>query len=86
MKSILIEVLGWTGGLCLLYAYYRISSGRWNGRSKPYLLFNIAGSFFFALNSGFHEAYPSAALNIIWAAIAIRLLASRGPSQASGTT
>lgn len=74
MTGILIDVLGWIGALLLLYAYARVSSGSWNGQSRPFQGCNIAGSILFIVNSGFHGAYPSVFVNIVWAAIAIRTL------------
>ena len=72
--AVLIDIIGWIGAGMLLYAYARVSSGRWSGRSVPFQLLNVGGSIGFIVNSGYHGAYPSVFVNIIWAAIALRVL------------
>jgi hypothetical protein len=66
---ILIEVIGWAGALLILTSYALLSSGRLEGRSRPYQLLNFTGSACFVLNSGYNGAWPSAALNLIWMGI-----------------
>ncbi len=39
------------------------------GRSPLYQWMNIAGATGFVINSGYHGAIPSAALNVIWVLI-----------------
>jgi hypothetical protein len=75
--ALAVDVLGWIGAALLLYAYARVSAGTWTGQSRWFQVCNIAGSMLFIVNSGYHGAYPSVFVNIVWAAIALRVL-SRG--------
>ena len=69
--SLVVDILGWIGAVLLLYGYARVSSGKWTGSTRGYQVVNIAGSILFIVNSGYHGAYPSVAVNIIWAGIAL---------------
>ena len=71
---LIVDILGWIGATLLLYAYLQVSAGRWQGQARPYQVLNVAGSILFIINSGYHQAYPSVFVNIIWSAIAIRTL------------
>ena len=64
--SVAAEVIGWAGAGCLLLAYQ---------------LLNLAGAAGLTVNAVVHHAWPSAALNLLWAAIGIAALAraSRSP-------
>ena len=44
--------------------------GRLTGRSPAFQWMNLAGAAGFVVNSGYHGAVPSAALNVVWMAIA----------------
>ena len=72
--SLVIDILGWIGAALLLYAYARVSAGRWSGQSRVFQYFNIAGSLLFIVNSGYHGAYPSMFVNIVWAGIGLAML------------
>jgi len=69
-----IEIVGWTGALLILIAYALLSTGRLQGRSRPYQWLNLAGSLGFVLNSGWNGAWPSAALNLVWMGIGVATL------------
>jgi hypothetical protein len=68
--ELLIEIAGWVGAGLILLAYALVSAGRIEARSVPFQLMNLVGAAGFVLNSGFHGAWPSAILNIIWIGIA----------------
>ena len=55
-------------GLFLL-SYILVSTGRLHGQSRAYQWLNVVGAVGFVINSGWNGAYPSAAVNVIWAAI-----------------
>jgi len=74
-STLIIDVLGWIGACLLLFAYLQVSAGRWHGHSRLFQLLNVAGSLLFILNSGYHGAYPSVFVNIVWAGIAVVTLA-----------
>jgi hypothetical protein len=78
--ELLIEIAGWVGAGLILLAYALVSAGRIEARSVPFQLMNLVGAAGFVLNSGFHGAWPSAILNIIWigiAAVSLARLAGR---------
>lgn len=71
MTEILIEAAGWTGAVLILGAYILLSLGRLQGNSPAYQWANVIGAAGFILNSGYHGAIPSVAINILWVAIGI---------------
>jgi hypothetical protein len=80
MTELLVEIAGWIGAGLILLAYALVSSGRIEARSVSFQLLNLLGAAGFVVNSGFHGAWPSAILNVIWIGIAAVSLArmSRG--------
>ena len=72
--TLLVDILGWIGAVMLLYAYMQVSSGRWTGQTRFFQVLNVGGSILFIINSGFHGAYPSVFVNIVWSAVAFRTL------------
>ena len=68
--ELLIEVVGWIGAGLILLGYALVSSGRIQARSASFQLMILAGAAGFVLNSGFHGAWPSTILNVIWIGIA----------------
>ncbi|MEV4894013.1 hypothetical protein AB0K48_31965 [Nonomuraea sp. NPDC055795] len=69
--ELLLDALGWLGAAALLYGYAMVSSGRMSGDGLPYQVINLFGSVSLMINSGYEAAWPSAALNLIWAGIGI---------------
>lgn len=61
-----MEVAGWAGALLILGAYFLLSFGRLTPRSRLFQIMNIAGAVGFIVNSSWHGAIPSAALNVVW--------------------
>lgn len=68
---LIIEILGWTGSLLVLVAYAMNMNKKLPADSLTYYLLNIAGSAFLIINTAFHHAYPSMAVNIIWVFIPV---------------
>ncbi|NNM76131.1 hypothetical protein HJG53_04305 [Sphingomonas sp. ID1715] len=66
-----IEIIGWIGAGLILLAYLLLSAGRIPARSVIYQALNLLGAIAFVINSGWNGAIPSAALNVVWAGIAI---------------
>ena len=73
--ELLVEIVGWIGAGLILLGYALVSSGRIQARSVSFQLMNLLGAAGFVLNSGFHGAWPSAILNVIWIGIAAVSLA-----------
>lgn len=69
--DLLLDVVGWLGAGLLLYGYAMVSSSRISGDGMPYQLINLIGSVSLMINSAYNAAWPSAGLNLIWAAIGI---------------
>ncbi len=84
MTPIWVEIAGWGGALLILVAYGLLTAGRIAAASPAYQAMNLAGAVGFIVNSGWNGAIPSAALNVIWAGIAlvalIRLRRRPGPA------
>lgn len=69
-----VEILGWLGAAMVVAAYAIVSYGRISGRNGLYQALNIAGALLLALNTAWHHAWPSAAVNVIWMFIAVGAL------------
>ena len=69
--AILIEVAGWIAAVVILASYMLISTNRLSGQSRTYQWMNVVGSALFVINTGWHGAIPSAALNAIWCAVGL---------------
>lgn len=50
----------------ILGAYFLLSVGRLESRSPAFQWMNVAGALGFIVNSGWHGAIPSTALNVVW--------------------
>lgn len=70
-QRIIIDVLGWIGSILVVAAYALNISGRLNSNSNFYLWANLVGSVCLIVNTLFHDAIPSAVVNIVWVGIAI---------------
>lgn len=64
--ALAVEIAGWAGALLILGAYLLVSAGRLTGRSPLFQWMNVTGAAGFVINSGWHGAVPSTALNIVW--------------------
>ncbi len=75
--SKLIEIVGWVGAIVVIAAFGGVSYGWVDGRSRLYQALNIVGGLLLAVNTAWHRAWPSVAVNIIWTAIAVGALMAR---------
>ncbi len=71
MTHILIEIIGWAAALLILASYVMLSLGKLEARGRIYQWMNVVGAVGFVLNSSYNGAIPSAAVNIVWAAIGL---------------
>ena len=71
---LLIESIGWVGAGLILIAYLLVSAGRLSGQSAVFQWMNVAGAAGFIVNSGYHGAVPSTALNVVWLMIGLATL------------
>ena len=70
MDGFLLNLLGWTGAFLLLLAYVLVSFKKIKPDSETYQWLNASASILLAINTLYHQAYPSSFVNIIWAVIA----------------
>ena len=83
MTEVLIETCGWIGALLILGSYILVSLGKLSGQSRAYQWMNVVGAAGFVVNSGWHGAVPSTALNVVWMAVGLVTLwrLTRAPVQ-----
>lgn len=67
--KIIIDIIGWTGAVLLLLAYFLVSTKKRKGDSVLYQTLNIIGSAFLVANAGYYHAFPSVFVNIVWICI-----------------
>ena len=84
MITLLVEAAGWIGAGLILGSYILVSLGKLEGRSRAFQWMNVAGAAGFVVNSGWHGAIPSTALNVIWLGVGLATLWTlrRGRSRA----
>jgi hypothetical protein len=73
--NLAVEAAGWLGAILILVAYALVSTGRLDPRGGLFQWMNLVGAAGFVVNSGWHGAWPSTILNIIWIGIALLSLA-----------
>jgi len=67
----LIDIIGWLGSALVVIAYAMNIAKKLDAASMTYILLNILGSACLIVNTIYHNAIPSAAVNIVWITIAI---------------
>ena len=75
IAPLIIDIIGWIAAALILGSYILLSLGRLEGRSRRFQWLNVVGAGGFIINSGYHGAIPSAALNIVWMAMGLFTLA-----------
>jgi hypothetical protein len=68
--QVAVEVAGWIGAALILFAYLLVTIGRLTGQSLAFQWMNLFGALGFVINGWWHQALPSASLNVIWMLIA----------------
>lgn len=71
MFEIGIEIIGWAAAALILVSYILLSLGKLQPRGYAYQWMNVIGAGGFIINSGYNGAIPSAALNVVWAAMGL---------------
>jgi hypothetical protein len=72
MHLYLIDWVGIAGGATLLFAFVRISVGRWKSTSLWYELDNLVAAALLSIYSLNKGAYVSMVINVVWAVVAFR--------------
>jgi hypothetical protein len=70
----LIDLAGWIGAVLLLAAYALVSNRTLAGDSMRFQLLNLSGGLLLAVNSAYHGALPSVAVNAVWIVIGLAAL------------
>jgi hypothetical protein len=70
MNKIFNEVIGWSGMLAILLAYFLVSFGVIKAAGLAYQLLNVYGACGIAYISFLKRAYQSVVLNLVWIVIA----------------
>jgi hypothetical protein len=84
----LVEAAGWSGAALILLAYLLVTAGKVTGQSFLFQGMNLVGAAGFVINGWWHDAKPSAVLNVIWmliAAVALWRMWKRRGSSISAT-
>ena len=68
--------LGILGGLLVLFGFFRITSGKWSGKSLIYELDNLLGATLIGIYQFHNRVYITVILNVVWAVVALRGIAS----------
>lgn len=68
--------IGLAGALLILLGFYRISIGKWSGKSFWYEFDNLFGALFILIYQLHYKVYISVVLNVIWAIVAFRGIVS----------
>jgi hypothetical protein len=71
LARLIFDSLGWIGAVAVMLPYTLAMFGRMKPTSVAYKVWNLVGSLLLILNTGYHRAYPSAVVNVVWSAIAI---------------
>jgi hypothetical protein len=74
-----VAAVGWGGAGLLLTAYAMASAERIPAGGRAFQLLNLFGAAALTVNSGYHQAWPSALLNTAWIAIGLAALTRRTP-------
>lgn len=69
--NLFVEICGWVGASLILGAYALVSAGRLAARAPLYQWMNVVGAAGFMVNGGWHGAWPSFGLNVVWLAIGL---------------
>ena len=67
----MIDIIGWIGSVMVVLAYGLNITGKLSSDAMSYYLLNIAGSAMLIVNTIYHNALPSAAINVVWIVIAV---------------
>lgn len=66
-----VEIIGWAAAVMMLSAYLMLTAGKLTSRANAYHWLNVLSGAGFIINSGWNGAYPSAFINVVWAAIGL---------------
>lgn len=66
-----IEIVGWTGSVLLIGAYFLNINGKIKSTSIAYILCNIIAGVLFSIYTYAHHTFPNMVVNVVWVIIAV---------------
>lgn len=60
-----INIVGWTGTILMVTAYYLVSAGKIKSNNMSYQLMNLLGAFFLGINAFYQRAWPAVAFETL---------------------
>lgn len=66
-----VELVGWTGSICILLAYGLNSYQKIHSSSRAFSLLNLAGGTLLIVYSIYKDAFANTFINLVWVVIAI---------------
>jgi len=78
-STVIFDAFGWAGAACVVIPYALVVTGRIAGTTTTYRAANIAGGILLLLNTWYHAAYPSVAVNVVWIVIGVYAMARGRP-------
>lgn len=86
--TLLVNILGWSGTIAVLWAYVVVTVGWHPARSVYFQGLNLYGSIGLMTISLYYHVFPNVALNLVWGAIALVALVGlwRGRKKAPKAT
>ncbi len=70
----MIDILGWVGSAAVIAAYGLNSYQKIRSDSLVFQLLNLCGGAFLIIYTIYYNAFASAAINMVWAVIALTAL------------
>lgn len=75
--GLFVQIIGWIGTFLIILAYVLVSFKKVAGDSRKYQIMNLFGALGVGINVFYQRAWPALVLEIVWAIIAIVILANR---------
>ncbi len=76
----IVDIIGWVGSALVVLAYAMNLYKKLEADTLPYYLLNIIGSICLIVNTIYHHAIPSAAVNIVWVLLAVVAIMKKKPA------
>jgi hypothetical protein len=71
---VLLDVLGWIGGLLVACGYALVSARRLAADAATFQVLNVVGALLLGVSCAVSGALPSAFLNAVWLVVGLRSL------------
>ncbi len=65
------QIIGWSGAVLFILAYYLLSAGRMKADRIPYQLMNVVAALCLIVNALHLNDYPNFVTNLVWMAIGL---------------